>query len=184
MKEFPKHKKTKYYKKHTLFEKVVYALTEKPTEYVHIDTPKTLQDYRQIGFNRWCKAIGVYSGSYLPADPEKLTSNGRKGWYENTSSKNKTGDNRIFVRKSTGQIVRHDDTKTKRNGTTVDQHYHWHNEKQTQDIAEYLQMNNIELSKKEQSEKFKYKDRYGHHCDDGSKESHLAPRDSDYRFRR
>ena len=33
---------------------VVYSCTEKPTHYVHVDNPKTLQELRQVQYNNWC----------------------------------------------------------------------------------------------------------------------------------
>lgn len=63
---------------------LIYHLTKKPTEYVRIDEPKTLQDCRQIQFNKWCKAKGVFCGSYLPKNPKKIE---KKGWKNITSTK-------------------------------------------------------------------------------------------------
>ena len=57
--------------------RIIYGLTEKPSCYVHVDEPKSLQDYRQIQYNNWCKAKGVFNGSYLPYKPETLL---KRGW--------------------------------------------------------------------------------------------------------
>lgn len=67
-------------KKNTLkFKKKIFKKTVKPIEYVHIDEPKTNQDYRQIHFNSWCKSKKVYCGSYLPKNPFALLLP-KKGW--------------------------------------------------------------------------------------------------------
>lgn len=99
----------------------VYNLTQKPECYVHIDKPKSLQDERQIQYNKWCKRYGVYNGSYLPDNHKILT---KKGWVDATSRKNKSGSNEIYYRKSTGQTIRHEAKTSKK-----DEHYHWFSEK-------------------------------------------------------
>lgn len=147
----------------------VYSVTKKPDCYVRVDNPKTLQDLRQIQYNNWCKAKGVYSGSYLPANPDLLQKNGKKGWQETTNPRNTTGDNREFTRMSTGQVVRHEKTKYIRN-KTIDEHYHW------------LTANSKNQKRKNQKNALYY-DRYGKTCAEGSKESHLAPFDKNYNFR-
>ncbi len=81
---------------------VVYHCTEKPSHYVHVDKPKTLQEYRQVQYNNLCMAKRVYNGSYLPKNPNTLN---HKGWMDITSSKNKSGK-KHYMRKSSGQIVR------------------------------------------------------------------------------
>ena len=140
-----------------IFRKLVYALTEKPNHYVHVDKPKTLQDYRQVQYNNWCKALGVYNGSYLPKNPNKLMESGKKGWRETKGKPDKTVRN--FQRKSSGQRVRFDDE-------TEDQiaHYHWTNPRPTKVhykmITEYL-------------------DRYGRPCTKNDDRHHLAPLDKD-----
>ena len=150
-----------------MFNRYVYEHTKKPTHYVRIANPKSLQDFRQIQFNRWSKRFGVYSGSYLPDDPLTLR---KKGWNEQTSPKNTTGDHRTFQRKSTGQLVRFD-RKSFKKGRFEDEHYHWKNAKSDR-----------EFRKKDESEK--YIDRYGNICADKSPESHLAPKDKNYHFRK
>jgi hypothetical protein len=61
-----------------LTKSMIYKLTSKPECYVHIDNPKTLQEKRQVQYNRWCKAKGVFNGSYLPQKPDTLTK--KVGW--------------------------------------------------------------------------------------------------------
>ena len=133
----------------------VYHCTEKPSHYVHVDNPKTLQDYRQVQYNNWCRAKGVYNGSYLPKNPSTLN---RKGWLDITSSKNKSGI-KHFRRKSSGQVVRFDPE----NETQID-HYHWSNPTPTK------------ASHKLTTE---YLDRYGRPCTKRDDQHHLAPLDRD-----
>lgn len=145
----------------------VYHCTEKPAYYVHVDNPKTLQEYRQVQYNNWCKAKGVYNGSYLPKNPSTLK---HKGWREITSGKDTTGLHRRFQLKSSGQIVDyHEKTPTKR-GTIADEHYHWWEAFSLEDIPK-------------KPKKTQYRDRYGNVCREGSKESHLAPLDKKYNFK-
>lgn len=68
--------------------RMVYNNTVKPEHYVHVDEPKTLQDKRQIQFNKWCRRNGVYCGSYLPANPDTLNKKG-KSWTEITAKNKK-----------------------------------------------------------------------------------------------
>lgn len=152
----------------SLLRKVVYALTQKPKHYVHIDTPKSLQDYRQMQYNNWCKRYGVYNGSYLPKKPDTLI---KKGWIEVTPKINNSGDNREFQRKSDSQYVHHEKTKHDKNGRLIDEHYHWKNAK-----------NHSEWKKV--SYEIKYIDRYGNTCKKRSEQSHLAPLDKDYNYRK
>jgi hypothetical protein len=142
---------------------VIYRLTEKPEHYVHVDKPRTLQDKRQVQYNNWCIAKGVFNGSYLPKNPSTLT---RKGWRETTHPKNP--NNREFQRKSTGQMVRYDPPRP-RKGTNVveDEHYHWYTEPSFE-------------KRKKQDEKQKFYDRYGKVCVKKSDEPHLAPFDKKY----
>jgi len=137
---------------------VIFHCTSKPKHYVHVDKPKTLQDYRQVQYNNWCKAKGVYNGSYLPKDPNKLTDAGKKGWVETTASKNTSG-NRNFMRKSSRQIVRFDPESDSQIA-----HYHWTNPNPT--IRGYRL-------------RTKYLDRYGKPCTDRDDSHHLAPLDKD-----
>lgn len=150
----------------------IYRHTKKPTRYVHVDTPKTLQEYRQVQFNNWCKAKGVYCGSYLPAKPEKLTAAGKKGWEETTNPKNRTGIIREFKRKSSGQWVSFHD-KHIEHGVLIDPHYHWHTAK-TEDEDKAIRKDSTSL---------RYYDRYGTRCKNRSIESHLAPLDRNYNYR-
>ena len=143
----------------SLFKRFVYIVTKKPTENKRIRIPKSLQDHRQIQFYVWSKAHEVYSGSYLPINLEKLTAEGKKGWYENT--KDKSGLHRRFIRKSTWQTVRYDFQSLKNNKYPVDAHYHWYSE----------------VSQPET--KISY-NRYGEVCENSSPESHLAPLDEDF----
>lgn len=172
------------------FKNFVYANTAKPDCYVHIDNPRTLQEYRQVQYNNWCKVKGVYNGSYLPKNPNKLTSEGKKGWEELTSSKDKTGKHRSFRRKSTGQFVSFHD-KEFNSGEYIDEHYHWYNfnlqgvdnenQSTTQSITErYTQQRRDGLKTNKDKP---YKDRYGNGCKKGSRESHLAPLDKFYDYK-
>lgn len=134
---------------------VVYRCTEKPTHYVHVDKPKTMQEHRQVQYNNWCKAKGVYNGSYLPKNPDTLL---RKGWTESTHVNNISGK-RHFSRKSFGQIVRFDPE----NNNQID-HYHWHNPSPT---------------KTGHKVKTEYLDRFGQPCTKYDDQHHLAPLDKD-----
>ena len=148
----------------------VYHYTEKPLHYVHVDKPKTLQECRQVQYNNWCKAKGVYNGSYLPKNPNKLKATGKKGWIEITSPYDKTGTHRTFQRKSSGQVVDYHCKAPTKRGTIADEHYHWWEV----------------FSFEEQPRKPKhtnYRDRYGNVCNKGSRESHLAPLDKKYDFK-
>lgn len=68
-----------------IFRHFVYYNTKKPKCYVHIDEAKSLQDFRQIQYNNWCKRNAVYNGSYLPTNPNVLI---HKGWIETTAKGN------------------------------------------------------------------------------------------------
>lgn len=135
-----------------LFNKFVYLNTVKPQHYIHVDKPKTLQDHRQIQYNKWCKRYGVYNGSYLPKECDTLH---RKGWIE---TKRYDSKRRFFQRKSSGQRVRLD-------LENIDQieHYHWINPKPT----------------KKHRLKLEYLDRYGNPCSKKDQGHHLAPLDKD-----
>ena len=139
----------------SVFNRIIYHYTEKPTHYVHVDKPKSFQDYRQIQYNKWCKAKGVYNGSYLPENPKKLE---RKGWLDITSGKNQSGK-KHYMRKSSGQIVRFDPE----NNDQID-HYHWSNPVPT---------------KPNHKVKTEYLDRYGKPCTKYDDRHHLAPLDRD-----
>ena len=145
----------------------VYHCTEKPTHYVHVDNPKTLQEHRQVQYNNWCKAKGVYNGSYLPKNPSTLN---RKGWRETTSPKDTTGLHRRFQRKSSGQVVDYHEKAPTKKGTIADEHYHW------------WEAFSLEESPKK-PKGTQYRDRYGNVCSEGSRESHLAPLDKKYDFK-
>ena len=153
-----------------IFKSLVYSTTEKPKHYVHVDKPKTFQELRQVQYNNWCRAKGVYNGSYLPTDPNKLCESGKKGWIEKSCVNDKTGLHRTFQRKSNGQIVDYHYSQIKKNGIIVDEHYHWW------EIFS-LEKNPHKL------ENEKYRNRYGDICLNGSKESHLAPLDKDYNYK-
>jgi hypothetical protein len=142
---------------------IIYKLTKKPECYVHVDNPKTLQEKRQVQYNKWCRAKGIFNGSYLPQNPNTLT---HKGWRETTNPKNPK--NKEYQRKSTGQMVRYDYSTTK-NGNTMPAHYHWKNAKS---ISEW----------RKQKEETKYIDRYGIPCSKKSDKHHLAPFDKDYKI--
>ena len=140
-----------------LFDSFVYYFTEKPKFYIRVDNPRTLQDYRQIQYNNWCKVKGVYNGSYLPKNPDKLTAFGKKGWFELKGNHTKVIRN--FQRKSTGQKVRFDAENLKQYD-----HYHWYNP----------------AYQKKYKLADMYIDRYGNACWKKSRASHLAPLDKDY----
>ena len=133
----------------------MFIIQQKTPHYVHIDKPKTLQEYRQVQYNNWCKAKGVYNGSYLPKNPSMLN---RKGWLDITSSKNKSGI-KHFRRKSSGQVVRFDPE----NETQIDR-YHWSNPTPTKASHKLTT---------------KYLDRYGRPCTKRYDQYHLAPLDKD-----
>lgn len=157
-----------------LIDKIIYYTTKKPTHYQRVKKPpfglnKLLhpKKARQQQYNNWSKKHKVYSGSYLPQNPNTLL---RQGWKEITSSKNKTNMQRDFQRKSTKQLVRHD-KETSKKGKHIDAHYHWYN---ATSIAERRKVPNEK----------KYFNKYGKSCAKGSPESHLAPNDEDYKYRR
>ena len=143
-------------KKNTFrFRKKIFKKTKKPIEYIHIDNPKTNQEYRQLHFNLWSKYHKVYSGSYLPNDPELLE---KRGWVKivTIGGVNKA----IYERKSTKQQVLFEGK-----GKDVDvNHYHWfighHKDK----------INHHQL--------FNRKKEY---CKKGSEESHILPFDKEYK---
>lgn len=153
-----------------IIKSVVYHCTEKPEHYVHVDEPKTMQERRQVQYNNWCKAKGVYNGSYLPKNPNLLMSSGKKGWVEMTSCKDGTSNHRIFRRKSSGQVVDYNGKTLTNRNTMADEHYHWR-------TASTIKGN------RKISNAIKYRDRYGNTCSKGSKESHLAPLDKKYIFK-
>ena len=139
-----------------LSDKIIFKLTKKPECYIHVDKIKTIQDRRQVQYNNWCKAKGVFNGSYLPSNPDLLL---RKGWYEDDEC---GPDSRHFVRKSTEQKVRYDDDYYK-NGYFIKKHIHWEAGKE---------------KKKENGVKYKYFDRYGVLCSaDDIQRAHLMPYD-------
>lgn len=148
----------------SLLKKIVYALTQKPSHYVHMDKPKTLQDHRQVQYNNWCKRYGVYNGSYLPKNPDMLT---KKGW-ERVANGNPRNDNVEYQRKSDSQFIRYDQSSDKK-GKRTEEHYHWKNGKS---YAEWRKV----------SDEKKYIDRYGKPCKKGAKQSHLAPLDKDFNY--
>lgn len=138
-----------------IIKRIVYLCTEKPTHYVHVDNPKTLQEHRQIQYNNWCKAKGVYNGSYLPKNPDILN---HRWWVDITSVKNKRTI-KHYKRKPTGQIVRFDPEDENQ----ID-HYHWYNPNPT--IPKHKL-------------KTLYLDRYGKPCTERDNSHHLAPLDKD-----
>ena len=162
-------------KKKSFIDKLIYHITKKPDCYKRVkNPPQTLlqkllhpQQARQQQYNDWCIKYGVYCGSYLPENPNTLL---KKGWNETTHPNNKTGDHRDFQRKSTKQTVRFDNQKYK-NGKCEDKHYHWNNATTTQ-------------SKRALTNDKKYLDRYGNPCAKDSPESHLAPKDKNYNYRK
>jgi hypothetical protein len=138
--------------------RIIYRFTKKPECYVHIDKPKTWQEKRQVQYNNWCKAKGVYNGSYLPKNPDTLK---RKGWNETTHPKNKT--NKEYQRKSTGQTVRYDPPRQRPKSDVIeDEHYHWFKDK----------------------DKKLCRDKYGNECIEKKPQSHLAPFDKKYNYKK
>ena len=147
-------------KKNTLsFRKKIFKHTVKPIEYVHVDNPKTKQEYRQLHFNNWCKAKNVYSGSYLPVNHKDLLN---KGWiltgkhfynkYINKSKKLLHRPIYQYKRKSTNQEVEfHREYEE-----CCVEHYHW---KAGKDL---------------------FKDKYGVVGKKGEVEHHLVALDMDY----
>ncbi len=137
-------------KKNTLkFRKKIFKKTTKPIEYVHIDKPKTAQDYRQMHFNNWSKYHNVYSGSYLPDDPKKLESNG----WNKIKSIDKCNKG-IYERKSTKQQVLFE-------GIEKDvqiEHYYW-----------FIGNHKDKINKKQLYNRKK------EFCNKGSNESHILP---------
>ena len=158
-----------------LIDKWVYSHSKKPKHYKRVKKPPrswvekliSPQDARQQQYNNWCKRYGIYSGSYLPDNPDELL---KKGWREFTSPKDKTGLHREFQRKSTGQIVRYASSKIVR-GRVEDKHYHWDNASSLEE-------------RRKLKELIRCIDRYGDACPEHSPESHLAPKDRDYNFRK
>ncbi len=140
------------------FNEYVYKHTEKPTQYIRVDNPTSLQEYRQIQYNNWCKRKGVYNGSYLPENPDILK---KKGWQETKGKAD--GTIRNFRRKSTKQEIQFNDEKYK-NEQREYKHYHWINRDKT--------------TGKEVKNEERF-DRYGKICRKHSKESHLFPYDKD-----
>ena len=138
-----------------LFNRYVYNHTLKPEHYVHVDKPLTLQEYRQIQYNRWCKRYAIYNGSYLLKDSNTLL---RKGWVESTHQLDNSGD-KEFTRKSSKQRVRFEHAKNDQ----ID-HYHWFNPNPTIRNKKY---------------KTEYLDRYGMPCTKKDDCHHLAPLDAD-----
>ncbi len=146
--------------------KIVYAMTEKPEHYVHVDTPKTLQDHRQVQYNNWCKRKGVYNGSYLPEDPQTLL---RKGWTDKKDTGGKLGSQK-YIRKSSGQKVMFHKEKVLESGMPEDKHYHWFNQ-------------NAKIANGKVDQETGMMTRYGEPCKAHSKPSHLAPLDKKYNYR-
>jgi hypothetical protein len=150
--------------KERIEKKLIYLLTKKPKCYVRVENPKTLQEKRQVQYNKWCKAKGVFNGSYLPKNPSTLM---RKGWRETTDSTDRR--NREFQRKSTGQTVRYDPPRSRPKTDVIeDEHYHWYTEPSYQ-------------KRRKQDRNEKFFDRYGNVCAEKSDESHLAPFDKKYK---
>lgn len=143
--------------------RMIYSLTEKPSCYVHVDEPKSLQDYRQLQYNNWCKAKGVFNGSYLPYKPETLL---KRGWKDISVEeyKNRHPSSYQLQRKSTGQIVRYEEENE-----TQYAHYHWENR--------------TSLDGDLKNDAY-YLDRYGKVCRKNSHKSHLAPFDKKYKKKR
>ena len=145
----------------------VYNHSNKPMHYVRVkNPPKTpmekrsrVQEARQQQFNFWCMRYGVYCGSYLPTDHRTLL---RKGWKDTThpNRRKHKPDTTEYTRKSTGQKIEHHDSKD-----GIDHHYHWFNNHSTGDVDYYF-------------------DRFGKPCKKKKRETHLAPLDRDFIWRK
>ena len=142
-----------------LFDKFVYRSTKKPEHYVRVDAPKTLQEFRQVQYNNWCKRFGVYNGSYLPTNHRDLL---HKVWLDIThpNGRKHKPDITEYIRKSNHQRVAHHDEQD-----AFDKHYHWYNPNSKNNDDYYL-------------------DRYGSPCKKGKPQTHLAPLDKNYNMRK
>lgn len=67
-------------------------------------------------------------------------------------------------------MVRFDPEELKK-GRLEDEHYHWYNAKSVKE-------------RRKLKEESMYIDRYGDVCKKGAPESHLAPKDKDYKYRK
>ncbi len=152
----------------TVVKKAIYAVTDKPQHYVHVDKPTSLQDCRQIQYNKWSKAKRIYSGSYLPEDPNTLLQKG-KGWKYATKHEGNKQNHKQYQRKSSKQVVRFDEDKINRKGLLEEKHYHW-------------QVGETYVEQRTLGNKKSYFDRYGNLCDEGADAYHLAPDDKDYKM--
>ncbi|MFI3228762.1 MAG: hypothetical protein R3Y23_01175 [Bacillota bacterium] len=152
----------------SFLDKVIYAATQKPQHYVHVDKPKTLQDRRQVQYNNWCKRYGVYNGSYLPEEPETLLKKG-KGWKYLTEHDVKKSDHKEYQRKSSGQMIMFDNDKINEFGRLEEKHYHWQRGASKEERKTFPKESNRV-------------DRYGNTCGEHSEPSHLAPKDEDYNW--
>lgn len=93
-----------------IIEKIVYYTTDKPKYYKVVKNPPKnaieklirRQDARQVQYNKWSRVHKVYSGSYLPENPEDLF---KKNW---TLQKVGNQNHRVIQRNTTKQTVRYD----------------------------------------------------------------------------
>ena len=146
----------------------VYAVTKKPKHYVDLrHPPKTAleklsrpQDARQMQYNRWCRRFRIYSGSYLPTEPERLL---KKGWEDKTEEVTSQPPHEtlpdFYRRKSTSQWVRFDHDKKP-------WHWHWYRCWSKKLDKVFLQQNESTM----------YYDRYGNECGRNDPSSHLERR--------
>lgn len=145
-----------------ILRKIVYKLTKKPKFYKHIEKASSLQDLRQIQYNNWCKRYGVYNGSYLPSDPNKLL---KKGRTEIKINKEKI---RKFRRKHVIQEIDFNANRLTNNKKWWQpDHYHW--------------INLLPNGRKNKKRGFERLDRYAVPCEKHSIPSHLAPLDKEYK---
>lgn len=115
-------------KKRSWIDQLIYSTTQKPKHCVKVkNPPKTVleklrrpQDARQEQYNRWSKRFKVYSGSYLPPNPDDLL---EKGWRKKKISEEKHS---YFQRNSTNQTVRYDKDRINSRGEYEKAHYHWY----------------------------------------------------------
>ncbi len=137
----------------------VYSHTKKPLHYREVrkppKTPKEKrerpQDARQVQYNRWSKHFKVYSGSYLPKDETKLL---KQGWKDETKENGIGGENTLYRRKSTNQLVRNDHDEKP---------WHWYN----------FFGKKLDHKKLRKNRNTMYLNKYGEPCGKDSEDSHI-----------
>ena len=114
--------------KRSFIDRFIHSITEKPKHCVKVkNPPRTVleklrrpQDARQEQYNRWSRHFKVYSGSYLPKNPDDLPS---KGWKQKNISEDQ---HKYYQRKSTNQTIRFDNDRINQKGEFESSHYHWY----------------------------------------------------------